>query len=64
MIINAMKIEATLAERGMTKKELAESSGISKQSISTVIRRGSCEPKTAGKIARALGVSVEDILEV
>jgi Helix-turn-helix. len=63
MNISAQKIETMLAERGMTKSELAELSGISRQNISTVVRRGTCEPKTAGKLAAGLGVNVVDVLE-
>ena len=63
MNISAIKIEALLAERGMTKKDLAGECGISRQNISTIVRRGTCEPKTAGKLAAGLGVSVTDIIE-
>lgn len=63
MDISALKIETMLAERGMTRTTLAELSGISRQNISTIIRRGTCEPKTAGKLAMGLGVPVKDILE-
>lgn len=63
MNISAIKIETMLAERGMTRTALAELCGISRQNISTVIRRGTCEPKTAGKLAAGLGVNVSDILE-
>lgn len=62
MIINATHIEALLAERGLTKKALAGHCGISAQNISTIIRRGTCEPKTAGKLAAGLGVHVADII--
>lgn len=64
MNINAIKIETLLAERGMTKKDLAVECGISRQNISTIVRRGTCEPKTAGKLAAGLGVLVTDIMEV
>ena len=63
MNISTIKIETLLAKKGMTKASLADNSGISRQNVSTVIRRGSCEPKTAGRLAAGLGVSVEDILE-
>ncbi len=63
MNISTIKIETILAERGMTKTALAELSGISRQNISTIIRRGSCNPKTVGKLAVGLGVNVSDILE-
>lgn len=63
MIINTRKIETLIAERGITKKSLAASCGISAQNISTVIRRGTCEPKTAGKLAAGLGIPVSDIIK-
>ena len=63
MTINTIKLETLLAERGMTKAALAAQSGISRQNISTVIRRGTCEPKTAGKLAAGLGVPVADIIK-
>lgn len=52
-----------MAEQGITKVILAKRSGISRQNISTVIRRGTCEPKTAGKLAVGLGVQVNDIIK-
>lgn len=61
MTINTMRIETMLAERGLTKAALAANCGISRQNISTIIRRGTCEPKTAGKLAAGLGVPVTDI---
>lgn len=63
MTLNTFKLEALLAERGMTKSTLARQSGISRQSISVIIRRGTCEPRTAGKLAGALGVPVDAIVE-
>ncbi len=63
MNINKVKIETMLAERGMTKSALAEGCGISRQNISTIIRRGTCEPKTAGKLALGLGVPVAELIE-
>ena len=63
MTINTQRIDVMLAERGLTKAALAESCGISRQNISTIIRRGTCEPKTAGKLAAGLGVPVAEIIE-
>lgn len=54
MNVNTVKLEALLAERGMTKSTLAERSGICRQNISAIIRRGTCELRTAGKLAAAL----------
>lgn len=63
MTINTQRIETILAERGLTKAALAANCGISRQSISTIIQRGTCEPKTAGKLAAGLGVPVAEIIE-
>lgn len=62
MNINARYIETMQAELGMTKKDLATACGISAQNVSTIIRRGTCAPKTAGKLARGLGVPVAEII--
>lgn len=61
MYIDSFSIESLLAEQGLTRKKFAEHCGISRQSISTIIRRGTCEPRTAGKLAAGLGVQVNDI---
>lgn len=63
MMLRSKHIETVLAERGMTKKDLAANCGISAQNISTIIRRGTCEPKTAGKLAAGLGIPVADIID-
>ena len=60
--INSVYIETLLAQSGMTRKKLAENCNMSRQNISTIIRRGTCEPRTAGKLAAGLGVKVEDII--
>lgn len=62
MRINVIRIESILAERDMTKSAFAERCGVSRQNISTIIRRGTCEPRTAGKLAAGLGVSVAEII--
>ena len=62
MDIKAQYIETKLAELGLTKKALAEKCGIAAQNVSTIIRRGTCTPVTARKLAAGLGVSVADII--
>lgn len=62
MVISATKIETRMAELGLTKKALASSCGVSRQNISALIRRGRCEPRTAGKLAAGLGVPVSAII--
>lgn len=61
MKLNIAKIEVLLAESRLNKAKYAERCGISRQSISTILRRGSCEPVTAGKLASGLGVPVTEI---
>lgn len=61
MQIDSIKIKLILAEQEMTKTDLAERAGISRQSIRNILARGTCEPKTAGKLAKGLGVPVTEI---
>ena len=63
MNLKVLTIETVMAERGMTQAMLAKSSGISKQSICTILRRGTCVPRNAGKLAAGLGVPVVEIVE-
>ncbi len=63
MTINTFRLESLLAERGMTKTALADKCGICRQNISIIMRRRTCEPRTAGRLAAGLGVSVEEITE-
>lgn len=63
MYIDREKIETILAGKLMTRVTLSQRSGISRQSISTIMRRGTCEPKTVGRIAAGLNVSIEEILK-
>lgn len=63
MNINTARIEVILAERRITKAELAENCGMARQNLSNLLRRGTCEPRTAGKLAAGLGVSVAEITE-
>lgn len=62
MNISAAKIETILAERGMTKASLADTCGFCRQNISIILGRGTAAPKTVGKLAKGLGVRVQDII--
>ncbi len=61
MNVKSQQIENLLAEQRLTKTELAGRCGISRQSISTIVKRGTCEPRTAGKLAAGLGVPLTTI---
>lgn len=62
MKLNTARMKCLLASCGMTKTQLADKSGVCRASISIIFQRGTCEPKTAGKLAAGLGVSVEEIV--
>ena len=62
MKIHGRKIEMLLAEQCITKAELARKCDMPRQNISTIIKRGTCEPRTAGKLAAGLGVPVAEIV--
>lgn len=62
MKVNSFRINTHLARQGLTQAELAKRSGTTRQALSTLIRRGTCEPRTAGKIAAALNIPVEDLI--
>lgn len=63
MKIDVNKVKIILAEREMTRSALAALCGISRQNISTILTRGTCEPKTAGKLAKGLGIPVDEIVK-
>ena len=62
MKINRSKIEIILAQKRMTRASMASKASISRQSISTILTRGTCEPRTLGRIAAALEVDVEQLI--
>lgn len=63
MNIDKKKVLLILAKKQMTKTQLAALCGIAVQNISTILRRGTCEPATAGKLAKGLGVPVNEIVK-
>lgn len=62
MQVSKQKIEIILARSGKKKKDVVVKSGVTYQHLSTILRRGTCEPHVAGRIARALGVEIEEII--
>lgn len=63
MKLNVPAIKKLMAEKRMSITALAKLSGISRQSISTILARGTCSIVNAGIIADALGMEIEDIWE-
>lgn len=63
MQISNEKINIALARREMTVTQLAEACKVSRNRIYILLNQKSITPASAGKIARALGVDVTEILE-
>lgn len=61
--IDGGKVTMAIANRSMKVTEFTTSACISPQTFYNVLRRGACTTEVAGKIAYALGVMVEDIVE-
>lgn len=62
MRISKFSVEILLAEKNMTKTEMAKRASLSRQSVNDVLKRGTCEPRTLGKIAAALEVDIEKLI--
>lgn len=63
MKIDSLKINLLLAEQGLTQAALSSKCGVSRQSISTLLGRGTCSPVKLGKLANALGVDPREIIK-
>ena len=63
MKINTKAIELEMARQGMTYSGLAQKAGMSSNGFTLVRNRQECSPRSAGKIASALGVKVEQITD-
>lgn len=63
MRIDGIKVEVLMGEKRLTKLALSKKSGITRQNISKIVARGTCEPRTAGRLAAGLGVDLKDIIK-
>jgi Plasmid maintenance system antidote protein len=63
MRISKYKISFVMAEKDLMQKDVAELAGMSRGNLSNLINGKNCRPRTAFKIAKALGVDVSEILE-
>ena len=62
MRLDSIKIKLLMAELEINQTVLAEKVGVSRQNISLMLCRGTCSITNAGKLAKALGVSVREIV--
>lgn len=63
MKINKEKLEIAMARAELNRNTLAEKAGMPIPTICNVYSRGTCKPATAGRIAKALGCDITEILE-
>lgn len=62
MRINPSTVRRMMGAHLMTQEQLAQAAGVSRVTINSTLLKGSCSTKTAGKIAKALGVDPADII--
>lgn len=63
MILSKEKVQILLAREQITASEFCENAGMSRNRFYAMLRQKSVTPKTAGKLADALGVDVTKIIE-
>lgn len=63
MRIDRIKLVTELTRRDMTQAKLAELSGVSRATINYIKGGKSCSDEVGKKIAEALGIPVEKLIE-
>jgi len=63
MKLNVWKIKLILAEKEMNQSDLAIKIGANRQQVNNILSAETCSLKTLGRIAKALGVSVQEIVK-
>ncbi len=63
MKLNREKVFLIMAKTCMTQKQLAEKSGISRHTLSGIMRGQECRSDTLGKICKALEVDPKELVE-
>lgn len=63
MRLDRINLICEMAKRDMTATELAKESGVSRATITGVRSGKSCTDQTGAKIAHALGIDINDLVE-
>lgn len=63
MRLDARKLRAILYDRDLKQKNLVEITGLAQFTINKVCNGGSCTYETGLKIAKALDMKLDDLLE-
>ena len=56
------KIAEIMARKGLRTKDVAGAAKMNPSGMSSLLKRGDCLPLTAGRLAKALGVDVREIM--
>lgn len=62
MRINADKLKLEMAKKCLTSSDLMAIAGISKTTYLNVLKGKEVKPVTAGRIAKGLGIPIEELL--
>ena len=63
MKMKAFTIKCLMADKNLNTVDLAKATGVSRNTISSIINGKTCSLSTAAKLAKALTVSLEQIAE-
>lgn len=62
MKLNEKKLKIETFKQGLLQKDLIKLTGLSVATVSKVYNGGSCNPETALKIAAALNINLEELI--
>lgn len=63
MKLSKIKVQLRMAKLGFNQPQLAQKAGVSRQTLSCVMNGRECRPELFGRIAKALDVEPEEIIE-
>ncbi len=63
MVVNKKKLEMAMANACLNTQELCKEIGMKYQQFYRVANGNNCKPATVGRIAKALSVPVENLIE-
>lgn len=63
MKIKVKNINALMAKNIINPYELCTKAGFSYQTYRNLLKKSTCKPATAGRLAKALGIDVTEIIE-
>lgn len=64
VFISKDKFSLALGRQCMSRRDICDKTGITEANLSIMLKRGNVRPKTAGRIAAALGVDISEIVKL